>query len=336
MAYDAMHAVTGPYAFEILEKRLGAKPGTVRNGIPKPDFGGAKPDPSLTRAPQLVATMNAPDAPDFGAASDGDGDRNMVLGRNFFVTPSDSLAVLADNVKLAPGYKNGLAGIARSMPTSEAADKVAKALGVTCYETPTGWKYFGNLLDAGLATLCGEESFGTGSNHVREKDGLWAILFWLNILAARKQTVPDIVRAHWKRYGRSYYVRYDYENVTVDSANAVMDRVRSQFATLPGTKLDGRTVATADEFSYLDPVDGSLSTHQGLRIIFTDASRILFRLSGTGTAGATIRLYIESPEMDEKKQNQQATAVLQGLFDAAIRVSELHGRTGRTAPNVIT
>jgi phosphoglucomutase len=331
-----MHAVTGPYAFEILEKRLGAKKGTVRNGIPKPDFGGAKPDPSLTRAPELVATMRAKDAPDFGAASDGDGDRNMILGRDFFVTPSDSLAILADNVKLAPGYKNGLAGIARSMPTSEAADKVAAAAGVQCYETPTGWKYFGNLLDAGLATLCGEESFGTGSNHVREKDGLWAILFWLNILAVRKQSVAEIVRAHWKRYGRSYYARYDYENVATVAGNAVMDSVRASLATLPGTKLDGRVVETADEFSYLDPVDGSLSTHQGLRIIFADGSRILFRLSGTGTAGATIRLYIESPELDPAKQDRSAPEVLSGLFDAAIRVSELHGRTGRTAPNVIT
>jgi phosphoglucomutase len=336
MAYDAMHAVTGPYAQEIIERQLGAPAGTVRNAIPKPDFGGAKPDPSLTRAPQLVATMRAKDAPDFGAASDGDGDRNMILGRNFFVTPSDSLAILADNVTLAPGYKKGLAGIARSMPTSEAADKVAKAKGVQCYETPTGWKFFGNLLDAGLATLCGEESFGTGSNHVREKDGLWAILFWLNVLAARKESVADIVRAHWKRYGRNYYARYDYENVSVDSGNAVMDKVRGQMAALPGRSLAGRKVATADEFSYHDPVDGSLSTHQGLRIIFADGSRILFRLSGTGTAGATIRLYIESPELDERKQNEEATAVLSGLFDAAVTLSGLHTLTGRTAPNVVT
>lgn len=336
MAYDAMHAVTGPYATEILERRLGAPPGTVRNGGPKTDFGGAKPDPSLTRAPQLVATMRASDAPDFGAASDGDGDRNMVLGRNFFVTPSDSLAILADNVTLAPGYKRGLAGIARSMPTSAAADRVARAAGVPCYETPTGWKFFGNLLDAGLATLCGEESFGTSSNHVREKDGLWAVLFWLNILAARKQNVAEIVRAHWKRYGRNYYVRYDYENVTVEAGSGVMDRVRQQLASLPGSKLAGRDVAMADEFSYEDPVDGSLSTHQGLRIIFADGSRILFRLSGTGTAGATIRLYIESPELDVARQDREATEVLQELFEAAIRVSELHGRTGRSAPNVVT
>ena len=336
MAYDAMHAVTGPYAMEIIERRLGAPKGTVRNGVPKPDFGGAKPDPSLTRAPQLVATMRAPDAPDFGAASDGDGDRNMVLGKNFFVTPSDSLAVLSDNVKLAPGYRSGLAGIARSMPTSEAADKVAKAAGVQCYETPTGWKFFGNLLDAGLATLCGEESFGTGSNHVREKDGLWAILFWLNILAARKQSVAEIVRQHWKRYGRNYYARYDYENVSVDAGNAVMDKVRGQLASLAGKKMDGRTIATADEFSYRDPVDGSLSTHQGLRIIFADGSRILFRLSGTGTAGATIRLYIESPELDPARQGSEATEVLLGLFTAAVEASRLHELTGRTAPNVVT
>ena len=336
MAYDAMHAVTGPYAMEIIERRLGAPKGTVRNGVPKPDFGGAKPDPSLTRAPQLVATMRAADAPDFGAASDGDGDRNMVLGRNFFVTPSDSLAILSDNVKLAPGYRGGLAGIARSMPTSEAADKVARAAAVPCYETPTGWKFFGNLLDAGLATLCGEESFGTGSNHVREKDGLWAILFWLNVLAARKQGVAEIVRQHWKRYGRNYYARYDYENVSVEAGNAVMDRVRAQLGSLPAKKLDGRPVATADEFSYRDPVDGSLSTHQGLRIIFADGSRILFRLSGTGTAGATIRLYIESPELDPARQDREATEVLLGLYSAAVEVSKLHELTGRTAPNVVT
>ena len=336
MAYDAMHAVTGPYATEILERRLGARPGTVRNGIPKPDFGGAKPDPSLTRAPELVATMRASGAPDFGAASDGDGDRNMVLGRNFFVTPSDSLAILADNVKLAPGYKGGLAGIARSMPTSEAADKVAKAAGVTCYETPTGWKFFGNLLDAGLATLCGEESFGTGSNHVREKDGLWAILFWLNILAVRKQSVAEIVRAHWKRYGRNYYARYDYENVTVEAGNAVMAGVLQQLPALVGTSLDGRVVAAADEFSYRDPVDGSFSAHQGLRILFADGSRILFRLSGTGTAGATVRLYIESPVADEGQHGREVGEVLGGLFSAALAVSDMEKRTGRKVPTVVT
>ncbi|GJG89287.1 alpha-D-glucose phosphate-specific phosphoglucomutase [Gemmatimonadetes bacterium T265] len=337
MRFDAMHAVTGPYATEILERRLGAPAGTVVNATPLPDFGGGHPDPNLTYAHDLVAELWGDDAPDFGAASDGDGDRNMILGRRFFVTPSDSLALLAANATLAPGYAGGLAGVARSMPTSAAADRVAAALGVECYETPTGWKFFGNLLDAGRITLCGEESFGTGSDHVREKDGLWAVLFWLNVLARRPgESVEQIVRAHWARFGRNYYTRHDYEAVPTDAAAGVMGQVRGQLLTLPGTALAGRRVAAVDDFAYHDPVDGSVSTGQGLRVLFDDGARLVYRLSGTGTEGATLRLYVEAFEPDPARQDQDTQAALAPLVDAALALGELRARTGRDAPTVIT
>ena len=336
MRFDAMHAITGPYATEILERRLGAAAGTVINGIPLPDFGGGHPDPNLTYAHDLVEELFGASAPDFGAASDGDGDRNMVLGQRFFVTPSDSLAVLAANATLVPGYAAGLAGVARSMPTSTAVDHVAKALDLPCFETPTGWKFFGNLLDAGRITLCGEESFGTGSNHVREKDGLWAVLFWLNVVAARGQSVEQIVREHWARFGRNYYTRYDYEEVPSEAAAGVMAHLRAQQPTQPGTQLAGRTIAAADDFAYLDPVDGSNSANQGLRIIFTDGARIVFRLSGTGTAGATLRVYIESYVAGPDGLDRDPQDALRDLVTAALQVADIPARTGRTAPTVIT
>jgi phosphoglucomutase len=336
MLFDAMHAVTGPYAKDILERRLGAPNGTVMNGEPLPDFGGGHPDPNLTYAHDLVERMKGKDAPDFGAASDGDGDRNMILGRDFFVTPSDSLAVLAANAKLARGYARGLSGVARSMPTSAAVDQVAKRLGIGCYETPTGWKFFGNLLDAGRITLCGEESFGTGSDHVREKDGVWAVLFWLNILARRGESVEQIVRTHWRDFGRNYYTRHDYEEVPADAARAVMARVQEQLAGLSGTTLAGHRVQSADDFAYHDPVDGSVSEHQGLRIIFADGARIVYRLSGTGTSGATLRVYIESAEPDASKQNLDAQTALKPLIDASLQISDLQRLTGRHKPTVIT
>jgi len=336
MLFDAMHAVTGPYAKEILERRLGAPNGTVMNGEPLPDFGGGHPDPNLTYAHDLVERMKGKDAPDFGAASDGDGDRNMILGRDFFVTPSDSLAVLAANAKLARGYARGLSGVARSMPTSAAVDQVAKRLGIGCYETPTGWKFFGNLLDAGRITLCGEESFGTGSDHVREKDGVWAVLFWLNILAKRGESVEQIVRTHWRDFGRNYYTRHDYEEIPADAARAVMARVQEQLADLPGTTVAGRRVQAADDFSYHDPVDGSVSEHQGLRIILADGARIVYRLSGTGTSGATLRVYIESVEPDASKQNIDAQTALKPLIEASLQISDLQRLTTRNRPTVIT
>ena len=336
MRFDAMHAITGPYATEILEQRLGAGAGTVINGVPLTDFGGGHPDPNLTYAHELVEEIFGEDAPDFGAASDGDGDRNMVLGRRFFVTPSDSLAVLAANATLVPGYARGISGVARSMPTSRAVDAVAESLGIPCFETPTGWKFFGNLLDAGRITLCGEESFGTGSDHVREKDGLWAVLFWLNVVSARAQSIETIVRAHWARFGRNYYTRYDYEGVPTDAANGVMAHLRTQFASLPGTMMAGRTVQTADDFAYLDPVDGSISTNQGLRILFADGARIVYRLSGTGTEGATIRIYIESREVDASRLDLPVAEALRELIDAALSVSDLVARAGRGTPTVIT
>ena len=336
MLFDAMHAVTGPYATEILERRLGAPNDTVMNGEPLPDFGGGHPDPNLTYAHDLVERMKRESAPDFGAASDGDGDRNMILGRDFFVTPSDSLAVLAANATLARGYSKGLAGVARSMPTSAAVDHVAKRLGIGCYETPTGWKFFGNLLDAGRITLCGEESFGTGSDHVREKDGLWAVLFWLNILAKRGESVEQIVRTHWRDFGRNYYTRHDYEEVPADAARAVMARLEEQLTGLPGKTVAGRHVQSADDFAYHDPVDGSTSEHQGLRIIFADGARIVYRLSGTGTSGATLRVYIESVEPDASKQNHDAQDALRDLIEASLDLSDLRRLTGRNAPTVIT
>jgi phosphoglucomutase len=309
----------------------------VVNGTPLPDFGGGHPDPNLTYAPDLVAELWGEAAPDFGAASDGDGDRNMILGRRFFVTPSDSLAVLAANATVAPGYARGLAGVARSMPTSAAADRVARALGVPCYETPTGWKFFGSLLDAGRITLCGEESFGTGSDHVREKDGLWAVLFWLNVLAARPgESVEDVVRAHWRRFGRNYYTRHDYEAVPAAAAAGVMGHLRGQLLTLPGTEVAGRRVGTVDDFTYQDPVDGSVSTGQGLRVLFDDGARLVYRLSGTGTEGATLRLYVEAFEPDPARQERDPQEALAGLIAAALALGEVPARTGRDAPTVIT
>ncbi len=336
LRFDAMHAITGPYAREVLERRLGAPAGTVINGTPLTDFGGGHPDPNLTYAHDLVEELFGENAPDFGAASDGDGDRNMVLGRRFFVTPSDSLAVLAANATLAPGYARGLTGVARSMPTSQAVDHVATALGIECFETPTGWKFFGNLLDAGRITLCGEESFGTGSDHVREKDGLWAVLFWLNVVAARHQSVKEIVREHWTRFGRNYYTRYDYEEIPSDAANALYTRVRGLLPALAGTSLADRTVHTADDFAYLDPVDGSTSAQQGLRICFTDGARIIYRLSGTGTAGATLRIYIEAYESRTDHLDHDMQVALAPLVQAALALCELESRTGRSAPTVIT
>ncbi|HXU92283.1 MAG TPA: alpha-D-glucose phosphate-specific phosphoglucomutase [Gallionella sp.] len=334
--FDAMHAVTGPYAKEILVNRLGASAESVMNAVPLPDFGNGHPDPNLTYAHELVDIVYGKDAPDFGAASDGDGDRNMILGKGFFVTPSDSLAVIAANAKLAPGYKQGLAGVARSMPTSAAADRVAQALGIPCYETPTGWKFFGNLMDAGKVTLCGEESFGTGSSHVREKDGLWAVLFWLNILAARKQSVEDIVREHWAKYGRNVYSRHDYEGIPTEAASGVMKLLKDSFGALQGAHFGPLQVSKCDDFSYTDPVDGSVSNGQGIRILFTDGSRIVFRLSGTGTEGATLRIYLESYEPDVSKHHLDAQEALSALIGIALQVSELGQRTGRDKPTVIT
>ncbi|HEY0721373.1 MAG TPA: alpha-D-glucose phosphate-specific phosphoglucomutase [Gammaproteobacteria bacterium] len=336
LRFDAMHAITGPYAHEILEKRLGAPAGTVMNGVPLPDFGGGHPDPNLTYAEALVKAMYADNAPDFGAASDGDGDRNMILGRNFFVTPSDSLAVIAANADLIPGYKGRLNGVARSMPTSEAVDRVAEKLGIACYETPTGWKFFGNLLDAGKIVLCGEESFGTGSNHVREKDGLWAVLCWLNILAARNESVQAIVEQHWQQFGRNYYTRHDYEEVDGQIAKSLMSDLEAKLPQLEGSSFGQRTVRYADNFSYTDPVDGSVSSQQGLRIGFEDGARIVFRLSGTGTVGATLRVYIESYETDPARLTLDTQQTLADLITIADEVSGLRARTGRSAPSVIT
>lgn len=336
MRFDAMHAVTGPYATEILENRLGAPAGTVANGVPLPDFGQGHPDPNPIWAKELMDLMMGDASPDFGAASDGDGDRNMIVGRGQYVTPSDSLAVLAANAHLAPAYAGGLAGVARSMPTSGAVDRVAAAMGIDCFETPTGWKFFGNLLDAGRATLCGEESAGTGSNHVREKDGLWAVLLWLNILAVSKKSVAELMSAHWAAYGRNYYSRHDYEDVETDRANALMDGLRAQFATLPGQDFGPLTVATADEFAYDDPVDGSHSSGQGVRIGFTSGGRVVFRLSGTGTVGATIRVYLEEYETDPAKLHNDAQEALAPIIAAADAIAGIQRHTGRNAPNVIT
>ncbi len=336
MRFDAMHAVTGPYAHAILEQTLGAPAGTVVNGTPMPDFGGGHPDPNPIWAHELVAAMMADDGPDFGAASDGDGDRNMIMGRGIYVTPSDSLALLAAKAHLAPGYADGLKGVARSMPTSGAVDRVAAAMGIACYETPTGWKFFGNLLDAGKATLCGEESAGTGSDHVREKDGLWAVLLWLNILAVSKSSVSNLMSSHWAKYGRNYYSRHDYEDVATDKANALVAALRAKFADLPGQSFGPLTVETADEFAYDDPVDGSRSEQQGLRIAFVGGSRAVFRLSGTGTVGATLRIYLELVETDPEKLNQDAQAALAPVIAAANAIAEVKAHTGRDKPDVIT
>ena len=336
MRFDAMHAVTGPYARAILEGELGAPSGTVVNGTPEEDFGGHHPDPNLVHAKDLHDLMMGDDAPDLGAASDGDGDRNLIIGRGIFVNPSDSLALLAANAHLAPGYSDGLKGIARSMPTSGAADRVAQKLGIPAFETPTGWKFFGNLLDAGMATICGEESAGTGSAHVREKDGLWAVLLWLNILAVRKQPVKEIVEEHWRDYGRNYYSRHDYEEVDAEAANALVADLRNRLDSLPGTLVQAMRIEKADDFAYHDPVDGSVSQHQGLRILFKGGSRLVLRLSGTGTAGATLRLYVEFFENNPQKLDQNVQQALTPLLQAAEELAGIKKRTGRDAPSVIT
>ena len=336
MAFDSMSAVTGPYATEIFERRLGAPAGTVMNGTPLPDFGHHHPDPNLVHAKGLYDRLMAADAPDFGAASDGDGDRNLIIGRHCYVTPSDSLAVLAANAHFAPGYANGLKGIARSMPTSGAADRVAEKLGIALYETPTGWKFFGNLLDAGMATICGEESAGTGSDHVREKDGIWAVLLWLNILAARKQSVAAIMADHWATYGRNYYARHDYEAIAKDRANALMAALRDKLITLSGTSNSGGTISSADDFAYTDPTDGSISQNQGIRILFEDGSRIVFRLSGTGTEGATLRVYIERYVAADGDLGMETAVALAPLIAAAQEVADISGFTSMDSPSVIT
>lgn len=334
--FDALNAVTGPYAHEIFEKRLGMKKGTVVNGTPLPDFGGRHPDPNLVHAHDLYELMMSEEGPDLGAASDGDGDRNMIIGWKRFVTPSDSLAILAANAKLIKGYRNGITGIARSMPTSAAADYVAKKLGLNIYETPTGWKFFGNLLDAGKVTFCGEESFGTGSNHVREKDGLWAILFWLNLLAATGKSVSEIVEQHWEIFGRSYYTRHDYEEVDQAAAKSIMEDLRKRLPTLKGTDIAGLTIAKADDFSYSDPIDGSVSEHQGIRIFFEGGGRIVYRLSGTGTSGATVRIYMEHYVTDPLKQDDDTQEALAALIVAADELVDLKKKLARDAPSVIT
>jgi phosphoglucomutase len=336
MRFDAMHAITGPYAHRILEDMLGAPKGTVINGTPSPDFGGGHPDPNLVYAKDLYDLLMSADGPDFGAASDGDGDRNLIIGKGRFVTPSDSLALLAANAHLAPGYAKGIAGIARSMPTSAAADRVAEKLGIEMHETPTGWKFFGNLLDAGRVTICGEESAGTGSNHVREKDGLWAVLLWLNILAVRGESVDAIVRAHWATYGRNYYTRHDYDEVDTTAANGLMDALRARLGTSASFNVGGYETAYADDFTYHDPIDGSVSAKQGIRIGFKDGSRIVFRLSGTGTVGATLRVYLERYEPPNGHHDLDTQAALAPLIAAAEQIAGISDRTGRSAPSVIT
>jgi phosphoglucomutase len=336
MCFDAMHAVTGPYAKAILEDSLGAPDGTVVNAVPLVDFGGGHPDPNPVHAKQLVDLMMGPDAPDFGAASDGDGDRNMIVGRGAYVTPSDSLAVLAANATLAPGYAGGLKGVARSMPSSRAVDRVAARLGIDAFETPTGWKFFGNLLDAGLATFCGEESAGTGSDHVREKDGLWAVLMWLNIIARRRKSVSDIMAAHWAEYGRDYYSRHDYEGVDETKARSLVDGLRSRLPDLQGRKFAGLTIAAADDFSYIDPVDGSTSSGQGLRLNFKENARAVLRLSGTGTVGATLRIYLERFEDDKLLLTLDPQEALAPVIAAVEEIAQIRSNIGRTEPDVRT
>jgi phosphoglucomutase len=336
LSFDAMHAVTGPYAVEIFERRLGFGPGSVVNAEPLEDFGGHHPDPNLVHARDLYDRMMGHGSPDFGAASDGDGDRNLIIGRGRFVTPSDSLAILAANAHLAPAYAGGLKGLARSMPTSAAVDRVGEALGIPVHETPTGWKFFGNLLDAGMATLCGEESAGTGSDHVREKDGVWAVLLWLNVLAARRLSVDEIVRDHWARFGRNYYTRHDYEGVDLDAANGLVKALREAMAGLPGTSIGSLRVTAADDFAYADPVDGSTTSAQGVRILFEGGSRIVMRLSGTGTVGATLRVYMERFEPPEGDLHRDPAEALAELVLAADAIAQIRARTGRDAPDVVT
>ncbi|MHB1322344.1 MAG: alpha-D-glucose phosphate-specific phosphoglucomutase [Acidithiobacillus ferrivorans] len=336
MRFDALHAITGPYAHEIFEKRLGAPVGTVVNGTPLTDFGGGHPDPNLVYAKPLADHLFAADAPDFGAASDGDGDRSMILGRQFFVTPSDSLAVLSAHATAIPAYRQGLKGVARSMPTSQAADVVAEALGIAHYETPTGWKFFGNLLDAGKITFCGEESFGTGSDHIREKDGLWAVLAWLSVIAHTGQSVADIVTQHWRHFGRHYYTRHDYEALPTEIGEQIIQTIIAQLPVLPGQTLAGRSIITADDFTYTDPIDSSVSTHQGLRLLFADGARLIFRLSGTGTEGATLRIYHEYLEQDAQRQQQDPQRALRDLIQLGRDLTRMESLTGRKAPTVIT
>lgn len=336
LRFDAMHAITGPYAKHILEAVLGAETGSVFNAVPLEDFGGGHPDPNMAHAHELTEIMFADNAPTFGAASDGDGDRNMIMGANIFVTPSDSLAIMAANARSIPAYAKGISGVARSMPTSQAVDRVAAALNLPCYETPTGWKFFGNLLDADKITLCGEESFGSGSNHVREKDGLWAVLFWLNLIARKRQPVAEIVHEHWQKYGRDIYCRHDYEAVDLDIANGIVDHLRRQLSRLPGKSWGDNIVKYADEFSYTDPVDNSVSANQGIRVGFSNGSRIVFRLSGTGTVGATLRIYIEKYERDITQLDQDSGQALAELVEIAELLCEVKKRTGRTEPDVIT
>jgi phosphoglucomutase len=336
LLFDAMSAITGPYAKRILIDMLGATPESIINAEPLEDFGGHHPDPNLAHAHELAERMFSKHAPTFGAASDGDGDRNMITGSQIFVTPSDSLAIMAANAHLIPAYAKGLKGVARSMPTSQAVDRVAAKYHIPCYETPTGWKFFGNLLDAGKITLCGEESFGTGSDHVREKDGLWAVLFWLNLIAVKRQPVADIVHDHWRKFGRDIYCRHDYEAVETSIANDIVDHLRNQLTTLPGQTFGEYVVKYADEFCYEDSIDGSISKNQGIRIGFENGSRIVFRLSGTGTVGATLRIYIERFEADPTRHNQDAQVALESLIDLAEQFCEVKKRTGRSAPNVTT
>ncbi len=334
--FDAMHAITGPYAQHILGELLGVANSNLLNCEPKPDFGGSHPDPNLTYAHELAERMFSDTAPDFGAASDGDGDRNMILGHQCFVNPSDSLAIIAANAALIPAYKNGLTGVARSMPTSAAVDVVAEKLGIDCYETPTGWKFFGNLLDANKITLCGEESFGTGSNHVREKDGLWAVLCWLNILAVRKQSVSDILRQHWQQFGKHVYTRHDYEGVESTSAKKLVEHLLNNLLNLTGQEFNGYTVKCADEFSYTDPIDHSMSEHQGIRLLFENGARIIFRLSGTGTSGATLRVYIEDFCDDTNRHNENTQSYLKTLIQIADDIAGIQTHTGMVSPTVIT
>ena len=341
MSFDAMHAVTGPYAKEILERRLGAKPGTVINGVPLTDFGGGHPDPNQAHAKELVSLLSGPKALDFGAASDGDGDRNMILGKDFYLNPCDSLAVLTANAHLIPAYKNGISGVARSMPTSRAVDRVAQAINIECYETPTGWKYFGNLLDANKITICGEESFGTGSSHVREKDGLWAVLFWLNLIAVKKQSLSQIVEEHWSTYGRDYFTRHDYEAVDSENAQSMIDQLRLKLTALPGQEFADLKVKSCDDFCYNDPVDNSESTEQGIRIYLAnedgiDSGRIVLRLSGTGTQGATLRVYLDSYQSEPELLTQDPQQALLPLARAASEIAQIEHYTGRTTPDVIT